>query len=87
MLFKENINYGFRRNLFGIRWFCVVSSAISIFLANSAIMTGGEVTEITIAVSLSLGVYAAIFLLVVNEAWVKVVADAYAKQLIEVMNA
>jgi hypothetical protein len=87
LLFKENIGYGFRRNLFGIRWFCVVSSLIGIGLTNTTIIIGKQTTDITIAVSLLLGVYVVVFLFVVNRAWVKVVADAYAKQLIEAVNA
>ncbi len=87
LLFKENISYGFRRNLFGIRWFCVASSLIGIVLTNTAVITGNQATDITIAVTLLLTAYLAVFLFVVNSAWVKVVADAYAKQLIEAVNA
>ncbi|MDA8153919.1 hypothetical protein A6M27_04470 [Acidithiobacillus thiooxidans] len=87
LLFKENIGYGFRRNLFGIRWFCVVSSLIGIGLTNAEIIMGKQTTDITFAVSLLFSVYAVVFLFVVNRAWVKVVADAYAKQLIEAVNA
>jgi len=87
LLFKENIGYGFRRNLFGIRWFCVVSSLIGLGLTNAEVIVGEQATDITVAVSLLLSVYAVVFLFVVNRAWVKVVADAYAKQLIEAVNA
>ena len=87
LLFRENISYGFRRNLFGIRWFCVASCLIGIVLTNFVLITGNQASDIIIAVTLLLGVYLALFLFVVNGTWVKVVADAYAKQLIEAINA
>ena len=65
----------------------MVSSLIGIGLTNAEIIMGKQTTDITIAVSLLLGAYAMVFLLVVNMSWVKVVADAYAKQLIETVNA
>jgi len=56
-------------------------------LTNAEVIVGEQATDITVAVSLLLSVYAVVFLFVVNRAWVKVVADAYAKQLIEAVNA
>lgn len=87
LLFKENINYGFRRNLLGIRWFCIISSLIGIGLVNSSIINGGQITRISIATSLMLLAYALVFLFVVKGSWVKIVADAYGRQLIEAVNA
>lgn len=86
LLFKENVSYGFRRNLLGLRWPCVASSIIGLGATNAPVILGESLTDIKIAVSLLLGTYAVVFMFVVNGAWVKTVADAYAKQLIESVN-
>lgn len=87
LVFKENINYGFRRNLLGIKWFCILSSTIATALLFIPVYNGGEVTNIIIAATIFYMVYSFVFLFVVNPLWVKVVAEAYGKQLIEAINA
>lgn len=87
LIFKENINYGFRRNILGIKWFCVLSSIIAIALLFVPIFNGGEITNIVVATILFCMLYLFVFLLVVNDSWVKVVAESYGKQLIEAINA
>lgn len=86
LVFKENVNYGFRRNLFGIKWFCIFSALIAIGILIFPRNSHFVFSEIQIAVSLSLLVYMMIFIFVINANWVKTVANAYAKSLIEILN-
>lgn len=87
LVFKENINYGFRRNLLGIKWFCILSSIIATALLFIPVYNGGEITNIIVSATIFYMVYSFIFLFVIKPSWVKVVAEAYGKQLIEAVNA
>lgn len=87
LVFKENINYGFRRNLLGIKWLCVLSGIVGLIILLTPILSGNNFTETMIAVALIVSIYILIFIFVVNSSWVKVVAEAYGKQLIEAINA
>lgn len=87
LLFKENINYGFRRNVLGIKWFCVLSSVIAVAILFVPVFNGGEITKIIIATTSFCMLYLFVFLFVVKASWVRVVAEAYGKQLIEAINA
>jgi hypothetical protein len=86
LLFKENINYGFRRNLLGLRgWGIATASAVVVAsILFGFLMTGKSAKHIvTAAVP---GVWAAIlltlFVLVVTEDWVRLCAEAYADRLV-----
>jgi hypothetical protein len=87
LIFKENINYGFRRNLLGIKWYCVLSSLTALTILFSPIINSGKITELIISTALLCTLYIFIFIIVVTDSWVKVVADSYGKQLIEAINA
>ena len=86
LLFKENINYGFRRNMLGIKWFCVLSSIIATAILFVPVFNGGEVTKVILSTTIIIMLYLFILLFVVKDTWVKVVAEAYGKQLIEAIN-
>ena len=86
LLFKENINYGFRRNLLGIRWFCVLSGFLGFLAILVPALLSDNFSEITISFLLLMASYMGIFLFIVNDSWVKLVADAYSRQLIEAVN-
>lgn len=87
LVFKENVNYGFRRNLLGLKWYCVLSGAVGLVILNMPILNGNELSETMIAISLLFLLYMHVFIFVVNNSWVEVVAKAYGKQLIEAINA
>lgn len=87
LIFKENINYGFRRNLLGIRWYCICSALISLLIVLSPSLGSLSLSESQIAIGLFLAVYVFIFSFVVSKDWVKTVADAYSRNLIEAINA
>jgi len=86
LVFTELVNYGFRRNLFGIKWFCIFSAFIAIVILILPQINHFVFSEIQIAVGLFLLVYVMIFIFVINGNWVKNVANAYAKSLIEILN-
>lgn len=91
LLFEENINYGFRRNLLGLKPFCLL------FVAIALIVTGWNVYSNYSKIQVELGVekLAAIFseiaflltvLFVVRPDWVRIPAEAYARRLIETLD-
>lgn len=86
LVFTELINYGFRRNLFGIKWVCVFSAFTAIVILILPQMKHIVFSEIQCAVGLFLLIYMMIFMFVINSNWVKTVANAYAKSLIEILN-
>jgi len=87
LLFKENINYGFRRNLLGIKWFCIISGLISIIVLFSPYLQTKTISGSQISVAILITVYIVVFFAIVNKSWVKLVSTAYARQLIEAVNA
>lgn len=91
LIFEENINYNFRRNICALKpWaFCIDGTiVISIAIFGSDSWTGEIATTLqTIDVSIWAGVLLTIvhtlfFALVVRWEWVRVPAEAYAKQLL-----
>lgn len=87
LLFKENINYGFRRNLLGIKYFCIVSGIIALFVIGVPAYIAKTYTSVQVGIALLVLLYVFVLLFVVNKDWVKITAFAYAKQLIESVNA
>lgn len=86
LVFTELVNYGFRRNLFGIKWFCIFSAFIAIVILVLPQINHFVFSEIQIAVGLFLLLYMIIFMFVINANWVRTVANTYAKSLIEILN-
>ena len=90
LLFQENMNYGFRRNLWALKcWaltfdvaaIAIVALAKTGSLAESA--GGTPPADATILVSAAIVVvHAMTFLIVIRAGWVREVADAYARQLL-----
>lgn len=86
LVFTELVNYGFRRNLFGIKWFCICSALIAIVILVLPQINHFVFSEVQIAIGLLLLIYMMIFTFVINDNWVKTVANAYGKSLIESIN-
>ncbi len=89
LLLQENVNYGYRRNVLGLRPVGIATSAFSLLACCGwgyvVHRTGGDIqSEFVLA-----GVVALVFLLfwifVVSPAWVRVAADAYAGRLVEAL--
>ncbi|MCP3670149.1 MAG: hypothetical protein GY814_06885 [Gammaproteobacteria bacterium] len=86
LVYKELINYGFRRNLLGIKPYCLYSVIASIILIIAPRLSIQEVSEIQVAVVVCMVIYMMILTLVVTREWVRTVAFAYAKSLVESIN-
>ncbi|MBU4185546.1 MAG: hypothetical protein KKI12_08370 [Proteobacteria bacterium] len=91
LVFKENVNYGFRRNIFGLRLLCLLAG---IFCLVAIIAKGFQLyrTSATIDAPIAgtgviVALYLCIFIFIINKQWVKLPADAYARQLLEALNA
>lgn len=87
LLFKENINYGFRRNMLGIKWHCVVSGLIGNGIIIFPKLPVLNFTQIELAIIALISVYILVVTFVINSKWVKPIAVEYAKRLIETANA
>ena len=91
LLFRENINYGFRRNLLGLKYWAFGFDAIGIvilFIAGFSFLTVMPPMHIRYIpdlywVSLILIIlHAAFFMIIVRKKWVRTAADTFAKQLL-----
>lgn len=87
LLFQENINYGFRRNLWAIKSIGIIASVISLIIIiihsylNQQFLA---VPNFTFWISCLLLITLLLFwLLVVNKNWIEIPAFAYAERLIE----
>lgn len=90
LLFKENINYGFRRNLWGMKTWAIGIIAICI-LVHSFMMTQEFTSIETVNTKdwMLLGIFilfALFWSLMVNREWVKTTALAYAERLHETLH-
>ena len=87
LVFKENVSYGFRRNLYGLKPWGLSVALISVLLSGGAfylpISGWVKTTTDADAASLILSVLAvAGWIFVVTRQWVKDAADAYARALL-----
>lgn len=90
LLFKENINYGYRRNLLGLRPFGLL---ITISVAVVAFGRGcwiyyqtGQIDQMMSGVAFFSVVLLLMWGLRVSPEWVRVAADAYAHRLVEAID-
>ena len=86
LVFKENVNYGFRRNLWGLKPYGIGLSTLALIACVSKLMVEGgariEGGVVLAATSLSL-VFLVFWIVGVTENWVRIPADAYAARLLE----
>ena len=91
LLFKENVNYGYRRNLMGLKWVALGLDAVALLLVTGVGVTRwtGQIgTTIEILgpewwTSLGIAVvHALVFIVYVRADWVRVSAESYALQLL-----
>ena len=87
LLFQENISYGYRRNVWGLRPIGIVVSLLSAFVAGGRLWytykgTGQIDQKLAGAVAVSL-LFLALWLFKFTSDWVHVPANAYAERLAE----
>ena|SRR5579863_1240664 len=87
LLFRENINYGYRRNVFGLRWYgllvcsiCVLASAIQGYVQYRA--SQKIPLEVTTSMAILL-LFVVLWFFRFTSSWVRIPADAYAERLAE----
>lgn len=87
LLFKENISYGFRRNLWGLKPVGILMSVLGMSACVGRIITLGTELMPSGGPAVACGAVSALLLAIwcvwVTPSWVRVPADAYAKQLVE----
>ena len=91
LLFRENINYGFRRNILALKlWAFIVDAIVIIFIVLKGLnyWTGSFTTtvqtispEIWVSLMIAIG-HMIIFLIVIQKKWVRLAAETYAKTLL-----
>jgi len=94
LLFRENMNFGFRRNLWGLKPFALALDATAIAVVGLssigllADITGGSPPANTTILMCALFVvaHASVFVMVVRSNWVRGAAEAYAGQLLAACN-
>ena len=86
LVFQENINYGFRRNVWGMKPSGVAIACMGIFLCTikiRATLLKSALLDQTAALGLIISAMLLTFWVIrVTPNWVKLAADAYARQLI-----
>jgi hypothetical protein len=87
LLFQENVGYGYRRNLWGLRPIGILTSALSCTIAADwcyqSYRTTGAVREEIAGASLFTLVFLLLWIFRFTAGWVRVPADAYAERLAE----
>lgn len=90
LLFQENVNYGYRRNLWGLRPFGILTSAVSTITAievayvrfhRTGIVPGGVVDAAAISMAFVL-----LWVFRFTASWVRIPAEAYAERLVETID-
>jgi hypothetical protein len=88
LLFSENVGYGFRRNLFGLKWPALIINLIVVAICAGLVWHRGaldmdnDLTMRTILVLVIAAIHAAYFAFVVTKNGVKQAARKYGRELI-----
>lgn len=87
LLFKENVNYGFRRNLWGMKSAGIGTAVVGLLASVSKGVFEWSTDQPVSLVPVVAGVLCAALFVVwiarVTPSWIKIAADGYAKHLVE----
>jgi hypothetical protein len=91
LLFHENMNYGYRRNVWGMRLYGILLSVLPIIIAcvflYQEYRTSSQVSD-KIIVSLIFSIlFLGLWIFCFSRQWVRVAADAYAERLAEIADS
>ena len=92
LLFSENISYGFRRNLWGLKpfsIFLIVTTIISNYfyqIINNDFKSLLPILLDFVVSELILFVLCIIWVFIINKSWIKIPAFAYAERLLETID-
>lgn len=87
LLFKENVSYGFRRNLWGMKAVGVLTSALGLSASIVKIavfaMADSPIDSVPVLSCCGSGLLLMLWCVRVTPSWIRICADAYSKQLVE----
>lgn len=88
LVFEENCNYSFRRNLWGMKPIGIITSVFGILGAGGVVVINfwflkSSIPPLAIFCSLGSLLFLILWLFLFTPSWVKVAADAYAERLLE----
>lgn len=87
LLFNENVNYGYRRNVWGLRLIGILVSSLSVVVSGIRVFvifrSKGELDEMSLAASVFAGIMVLLWVFRFTPDWARVPADAYAERLAE----
>jgi hypothetical protein len=87
LLFDELVSYGFRRNLWGLKPFgLAVTSGVLLFhvlIVAGSLRAHETLSPVVVFVGLLCLVVLLVWIFLINPQWVRIVADEYAKRLLE----
>jgi hypothetical protein len=90
LLFKENINYGFRRNLLGLRPAGIVFSLLGCVTCGMRFIPrfrpGAEAVPVVVACTILAVFLLVAWILLINKGWVRQQADDYGYRLLEAID-
>jgi hypothetical protein len=90
LLFSENVNYGFRRNLWGMKNYAIFIVSFCFIIKATYVIPNffykKQINLFDMIVIILLFLLLALWILVINKNWVKIPAFAYAKQLMETID-
>jgi hypothetical protein len=87
-IFDENVNYGFRRNLWGLKPLGITLAGAGAVAGAAAIYWHGiaEMPPIPVAATAVNLILFALWVFWINKSWVRITAQAYAERLLEVVH-
>lgn len=80
----ELTNYGFRRNLAGVKPLGIIITVLLLGVDGAAILAGADLTKLLVAAAIHLGCVVA-WLTVVRHQWIREQADSYAERLFDTL--
>ncbi len=90
LLFKENISYGFRRNIWGMKniaiFIIIILFLVHIYFATDSLTIFNYFSPKEIALSLFFLLSIMVWFFLITKNWVKLVAFSYAERLFETLN-
>lgn len=85
LIFSENINYGFRRNLWAMKYAAILIAMIAVCVSGLSVYLGASSDSPSLPISISCFLLNTLLLVWwifrVNPSWVKIAGDAYAQRL------
>lgn len=90
LVFEENVNYGFRRNLWGMKTLAVILTILSILLVLTQIhpnwLRPALIKPVALVALVLDASFLVIWFLIIKPDWIKTAADSHAQQLLSAID-